>query len=352
MGEILGVGLTHVPYLLGAPENLIRMREMMCRRVEAIEGIPFQDPPEAIEQLGSDPKEVGIEHHRLHWAAFHKLRDYIDQVKPDAILIIGDDQGEAFQAGNISPYAIYVGDEVDATPFHRIHQPGDEEYIKHTWGIAKDHQFRWKCHSELAIAIRDELILSGFDIASSNNLNSDHWQHGLPHAHANTQLFLRNEDSTYPIIPLLINCYGSDLNTFGSMSAKGNLTPEQASGYPPAARSRRLYEMGRAIRKALLQRPERVLVCPSSTWSHTWLTKKYRRMRMDVEGNLEKMKWFARGQSSLLADYDLQDLESNGDHELRNWIVAAGIMGNRQMEVVWHVVSWVSHGFRVFGIWR
>ena len=73
---------------------------------------------------------------------------------------------------------------------------------------------------------------------------------------------------------------------------------------------------------------------------------------MDVEGNVEKMRWFERGQASLMAEYDSPDIENNGDHELRNWIVAAGIMGNRQMEVIWQVTSWVSTGFRVFGIWR
>ena len=34
------------------------------------------------------------------------------------------------------------------------------------------------------------------------------------------------------------------------------------------------------------------------------------------------------------------------------WIVAAGIMGSRPMEITWQVTSWVSTGFRVFGIWR
>ncbi len=352
MGEILGIGTSHVPYLMSAPENMVRLRQSICKVVERIEGRPFQDPPEALAQMGEDPMAVGKEHHRLHWQAFAQLKAYIDEVSPDAILLIGDDQAQCFQANNLPPYALYVGNQVDAKPFYMARFPGDAEYIQRTWGVAPDHRYLWPCHAELAGAIRDELIRSGFDIASSNNLNSDRWQYGLGHAHANTQLFLHNDDGKYPIIPLFINCYGSDLNMFGTMASGQSVEAQATSGYPPAPTSRRLYEMGRVIRNVLLRRPERVLVCPSSTWSHTWLTKKHHRMRMDVEGNLEKMHWFERGQASLLAEYDSPDIENNGDHELRNWIVAAGIMGSRPLEVTWQVISWVSTGFRVFGIWR
>jgi hypothetical protein len=29
MGEVLGIGTTHVPYLMSAPENLLRFRKML-----------------------------------------------------------------------------------------------------------------------------------------------------------------------------------------------------------------------------------------------------------------------------------------------------------------------------------
>jgi len=145
-----------------------------------------------------------------------------------------------------------------------------------------------------------------------------------------------------------VNCYGADLGIFEPV-------PEERGGaraYPPAASSRRLYALGQAIRTALEASPHRVLVCPSSTWSHTWLTSRYDRMRMDVEGNLEMLAWLERGEGARLQAYDSPELEANGDHELRNWIVAAGIIGARPMETIWHQASWVSTGFRVFSIWH
>jgi hypothetical protein len=75
-------------------------------------------------------------------------------------------------------------------------------------------------------------------------------------------------------------------------------------------------------------------------------------MRMDVEGNTRILRWLEQGEGYRLRDYDSPELEANGDHELRNWIVAAGIVGNRPLEVSWYRASWVSTGFRVFGIWR
>ncbi len=118
MGEIFGIGTTHAPYLMSAPENMLKLRGVLMKVVERLEGRPFQDPPEALAQMGEDPGAVAQEHHRLHWEAFGRLRAYIDEVKPDAILLIGDDQAQCFQANNIPPYAIYVGEQVDARPFY------------------------------------------------------------------------------------------------------------------------------------------------------------------------------------------------------------------------------------------
>jgi hypothetical protein len=349
MGELLGVGTTHVPYLMCAPENQLRFRAMLCKLAESLVGERFVEPPEALAEMGSAPDAVAREHHRAHWQAFEELRAHIQLVRPDAILMIGDDQAQAFLPNNMPPYALFVGPEVDATPFHGARMPGDPEYVKRTWGVDPTHTYHWPCHAPAAVALRDGLIRRGFDVTSSNDLNSSHWKHGLPHAHANTQLFLRNDLDRIPIIPLLVNCYGPDLAIFDGAARKD---PSRVTSYPAAPSSRRLYAMGGAIREIVEASPWRIMVCPSSTWSHTWLTTRYKRMRMDLEGNLELMRALERGEGVRLRDYDSPEIEANGDHELRNWIVAAGAMGTRKLRVTWHRASWVTTGFRVFGIWQ
>jgi hypothetical protein len=349
MGEVLGVGTTHVPYLMSAPENLLRFRKMLCTLASSLTGKPFVDPPEALAEMGSDPESVAREHHRLHWEAFAGLRAHIQRVRPDAILLIGDDQAQAFLPNNMPPYAIYVGADVDAAPFHATRMPGDAEYVKRTWGVDPTHTYHWPCHAPAAALLRDGLIERGFDIASSDDLNSAHWKHGLPHAHANTQLFLRNDLDRIPIIPLFVNCYGPDLAIFDPEARKD---PSRTAAYPKAPSSRRLYAMGEAIAEIVADSPYRVMVCPSSTWSHTWLASRFERMRMDAEGNLAILRALERGEGALLRDYESPEIEANGDHELRNWIVGAGAMGTRKLEVTWHRASWVSTGFRVFGVWH
>lgn len=352
MTTIPGVGTTHVPYLMNAPQNMLLMRRLLCAFAERLSGRPFQEPPEALAEFGDQPEKVAFEHHRLHWEAFATLRRYVDDVSPDAILLIGDDQAQCFRPDNLPPYAMYVGETVAARPFHMSRFPGDDEYVKRTWGVDVEHVYHWPCHAELAVALRDGLLAAGFGIASTNDLARPGWTHGLGHAHANTQVFLRNDDGRIPIIPLFVNCYGPDLGIFDAM-APGSASPAvDRSAYPRAPSSSNLYAMGRAIREILESRPETVLVCPSSTWSHTWLTSRYHRMRMDVEGNREKLGWLVRGEGSRFCDYDSPDLEANGDHELRNWIVAAGVMGERPLDVVLEIASWVSTGYRVFGTWR
>jgi hypothetical protein len=217
-----------------------------------LSGKPFVDPPEALAEMGSDPDAVAREHHRLHWEAFAALREHIQRVRPDAILLIGDDQAQAFLPNNMPPYAIYVGAEVDATPFHATRMPGDAEYVKRTWGVDPTHTYHWPCHAPAATLLRDGLIERGFDIASSDDLNSAHWKHGLPHAHANTQLFLRNDLDRIPIIPLFVNCYGPDLAIFDPEARKD---PSRLAAYPKAPSSRRLYAMGERSRRSSRPRP-------------------------------------------------------------------------------------------------
>jgi hypothetical protein len=349
MGEIFGVGATHVPYLMNAPENMLRLRQVLCGFAEKLSGKPYQDAPEALAQMGDNPEAVAREHHELHWDAFGRIRNYIDEVKPDAILMIGDDQDQCFQSNNMPPYAIYVGESIDATPFHMSRFPGDAEYVKETWGVDPSHTYQWPCHAEISQSIRDGLIRRGFDIASTDDVNSDRWSHGLGHAHANTQLFLHLEDGGYPIVPLFINCYGQELSIFSQMGGGEAASPAR---YPIAPSSARLYAMGEAICEILESSPHRVMICPSSTWSHSWLASRFDRQRIDIEGNREIVRWFEKGEASRLRSYDSPEIEANGDHELRNWIVAAGIMGDRKLEVTACLESWVSTGFRVFGIWR
>src|SRR6185295_10950173 len=74
---------------------------------------------------------------RIH-AAFDTMRREIEAYRPDALVVIGDDQGDAFDKSNNPTFAIYTGDEIwglDGTGY----RPLDER-----------NRIVFPCHGELA----------------------------------------------------------------------------------------------------------------------------------------------------------------------------------------------------------
>ena len=65
MGEVLGIGTTHVPYLMSAPENLLRFRKMLCGLGRVALGQALRRPARGrSRRWAADPEAVAREHHR------------------------------------------------------------------------------------------------------------------------------------------------------------------------------------------------------------------------------------------------------------------------------------------------
>ena len=147
-----------------------------------------------------------------------------------------------------------------------------------------------------------------------------------------------------------MNCYGPELAIFDPAARKD---PARAAAYPAAPTSRRLYAMGEAIREIVEASPYRVLVCPSSTWSHTWLTSRYDRMRMDVEGNLDDpAARSSAARASGCATTTARRSRRTATTSCATGSSARARWARRKLEVTWYRASWVSTGFRVFGVWH
>ena len=188
------------------------------------------------------------------------------------------------------------------------------------------------CPSAFAIALRDQLILNGFDLASSTALEG--WKWGLPHAHINPLLFL-DPEGTFPLLPLFVNCYGE----------------EAGPGYPPRPTARRCYELGRAIRQFLDGR-ERVAVVASSSWSHSFLTHRVQCRAFDSEFDRRNLELLRQGRGSQLAALTPEDIRLSGDHDFLNWIIALGIIGDKPAAIVDALDAQSQISFKVFAIWE
>jgi Catalytic LigB subunit of aromatic ring-opening dioxygenase len=258
--------------------------------------------------------------------AFAVLRERLHAWEPDVLLIIGDDQAENFRQDNLPPFCIYTGAEVDGYPFQRAAARDN------LWGAAPETKYTFRCPQAFARDMRNALIRDGIDLASANALQG--WEWGLPHAHINPLMFL-DPEGRFPLLPFFVNCYGE----------------EAGPAYPPRPTPRRCYEVGRAMRRFLDTRSERVAVVASSSWSHSFLAHKFQCCAIDLESDRRNLELVRCGKGSALAELTPEEIHESGDHELLNWIIALGILGDRPAEIIDVRESHTQLAFRVTALW-
>ncbi len=100
MGEILGLGVTHVPLLAGRDADMTRI----LRRILKGPGLPerYRRPegwPEAMRKDWADDEGLAAagRHREALVAEFRKARRVLDEFAPDFVIVWGDDQYENFK---------------------------------------------------------------------------------------------------------------------------------------------------------------------------------------------------------------------------------------------------------------
>ena len=160
---------------------------------------------------------------------FNVLQKQIEAYKPDALLVVGDDQGEVFTEANMPVFCVFTCPEVHGSVnISLIDEPEEENHIT------------LRCHSELARYLLNELAREGFEISESKELKPlGKPKRGIGHAFTRPIVkVIPNLD--IPIIPFHVNAY-----------------------FPPMPSARRCYELGQSIAQALKGRPEKVAIMAS-----------------------------------------------------------------------------------------
>ena len=322
MAEIFGLGCSHGPIILTPPEVWHKGRERIYSRIPG-----YETPAQLLEELGQDNglTQDKLDHQKVI-ESFKVMRDRLHQWEPDVLIFIGDDQAENFLQDNLPPFCLYTGDQVDGYPFQR------RAARTNLWDAEPEKKFSFNCPKLFAQGMRNFLIRDGFDIASSSALKG--WEWGLAHSIINPLVFL-DPEGKYPLLPLFVNCYGE----------------EAGPDYPPRPTPARCYELGRGIRRFLDQRSERVVVVASSSWSHSFLAHKFQCRSIDIETDRVYLEWVRGGQGSKLAGLTPEEIQESGDHEILNWIVALGILGDRPAEIVDVRESHTQLAYRVAAVW-
>jgi len=266
MAEIVGcLAMSHAPQLMLNPDQwgLLNTRSW--------------DPLPVKPDLEKETMEVKWGKWNRCMTAIEKLRQKLEALSPDTIVVVGDDQHENLLEDNMPPFTVFVGKEVEASVSLRyLNQPKSE------------NRTRYRVDDALALALLDGLMKEGFDPAYSRKTR---YEGGLGHAFARPLKFLAPEPR-FAIVPIMVNTY-----------------------YPPAPSASRCVQFGRALASAIRAIPEkrRVVVVGSGGLSHTKIDEGLdhsliQALEKNDQGFLQKME------SSVLVE---------GTSEIRNWIVTS-----------------------------
>ena len=243
-------------------------------------------------------REASLEHlaqqsHQVQ-AALDRLASDLVAARPDVVLIVGDDQHELFDAGNLPAVSIFYGDKAVTHTFgnRRIGDPEFMRVLSEAYAMNAHHEFA--CDGEFARGLIEHLIENGIDIGASARV-SEPETHGFGHAYGFvlTRLMAKLEAR---IVPVMLNTY-----------------------YPPNQPTpARCYAIGRALRGAIdaSKLNRRVAVIASGGLSHFVTNEPLDHRVIDA---------LKTGDPTELCRLPSKLLKS-GSSEIRNWIAVAGIL--------------------------
>lgn len=235
--------------------------------------------------------------------SFKVLQDRLRAYNPDALVVIGDDQGDMFAPSMMPAICIYTGEELWGT-LAVPYLPEDP----------KDMIITLKVHQGLARHILHKLFEYGFDPAYAEvERPVGRPEHGASHSviHPMPRLM---PGLDVPIIPIFLNEY-----------------------FPPMPSAERCWQLGRVLREILDKRPERIAIYASGGLSHDpngpragWVDEPLDRWFLDclASNEHERLKSLFTFDSAALR---------GGTGELRAWISVAAAMDRPA-----HIVEYFS----------
>ncbi len=258
--------------------------------------------------------------------AMFKLREQVEGSGADTILIIHDDHFVNFDFRCYPPFALFVGKEargsgvIDPAAIEKITGATYRKYAgKTAYGSAPagvpQHVADWETkkpyvytvNEALSVKLLKGLIEQSFDMPFTSNGTMD------GELVLTTNFLNPKADKT--IVLMLTNGY-----------------------VPPLPWPRRCYALGRAIRGIIDASDSKVLVLATGGMSHYPGTPLYG--EVDEAFDRHVLGLMAAGKGRELARYSPDELMHHGNGELVNWIIAAGIVGDRTATIVDYIRLW------------
>jgi hypothetical protein len=227
------------------------------------------------------------------------LKRAIEASKPDALIVIGDDQNENYTSQNVPQFAIYTGTE--AVFFDRLFK----------------EERTYPCEGEISRTILSSAVEAGFDLSFSENFPEKRL---ISHAHAEPLMRILLPAADVPIVPIYVNAI-----------------------HCPGPTPSRCYAFGRALGNIIRsQLPDkRIAIYASGGLSHftagyPWSFYRgpfgYGYISEDFDRRI--LQWMAAGEAGKLAGLSSAELLDHGEIELRSWIVLVGAVGEIPAQVL------------------
>lgn len=232
------------------------------------------------------------------------LRQKLTALRPDALILIGDDQNEHFTEANLPQVAIYLGEGFTANEALVASIDGDKNPGRHRGEPA------------LAATILETCVESEIDMASLRSFPDDRLR-----AHAfGPVLRVLDPEGRIPVVPIFVNAV-----------------------HPPSPSPARCHYIGEIIRRAVERHPAatRVVMYASGGLSHFTASYPWKHYHGSLPfGGIseafdrELLAHMEAGDGRALTRLTSQDLLDNGDVEFRSWLILLGAMGDTRPELL------------------
>ena len=315
----LGIGTSHSPMLSTPYESFAALGELDRTRLPEFAVMAGRNRSRVARELDH---AVTRARHAATQAAIGQLAAALAHEALDALVVIGDDQGEWFSADSQPALCIYWGDTVESLP------PPRESLLplrrQSYWGYYGDGVNRaFPVDAALGRHLVESLTRDHeFDVAHVR-VQPRHAPFGHAWGFVHQRLV---GERAIPIVPVLLNTY-----------------------YPPNQPTPgRCYRLGRAIRQAIeaWAPARRIGIVASGGLSHFYVDEALDRHVLALLGKKD-----ADG----IAALPREQLES-GSSEIRNWLAAAGALEHLDMQLVDYVPCYRSEAGSgvgmAFAIWR
>ncbi len=285
----LGLATSHAPSMFQPAERWPELHRILVRDNPQPPAVA-QETPDVLAQYVDRVSK-----------AFATLEQALVGYRPDALILVGDDQNEVFSKAIEPQMAMFLGSDVSGTTSLRL--LGES--------LTENH-IKLRCHAELASHLIEGLVDRGFDVCPMHELQAmSRPEGGLGHAFTRPSRALHVADHDIPVVVFFLNAYHEPLPT-----------------------ARRCYQLGRAISELLAERPERVAILGSGGLSHDPLGP--RAGWIDQQLDRWILQTIESGRASELQRLFTfeSDTFHGGTGEVRSWIVVAAALEGVKATVV------------------